>query len=141
VNGVHTEAQRTQRMARERDPVSPEVIGAAIAVHRALGPGLLESVYGACLSHELTKRRVPLERDVKVPVRYDGREMQVHFRLDLVVRGCLVLELKSVEHLLGVHQAQLITYLRLTGCTRGLLINFNVARLADGVVRVANRHP
>lgn len=120
--------------------MSHEVIGAAIAVHRALGPGLLESVYGACLSHELSKRGVPFETDVKVRVIYDGREMPVHFRIDLLVRRCLVIELKCVERVLGVHQAQSITYLRLTGCTRGLLINFNVARLADGIVRVANRY-
>ena len=121
-----------------RDPLSHAVIGAAIEVHRGLGPGLLESVYETCLAHELRKRAVRFERAVQLPVYYDGLSMDTHFRLDLVVDGRLVVELKSVERLLPVHRAQLLTYLRLGGFRNGLLLNFNVPRLTDGVVRIAN---
>ena len=120
------------------DPLSHLVIGAAIEVHRGLGPGLLESVYETCLAHELRKRSVRFDRAVQLPVIYDGRRMEAHFRLDLVVDATLVVELKSVERLLPVHRAQLLTYLRLGGFKRGLLINFNVDRLIDGVKRLAN---
>jgi GxxExxY protein len=123
---------------RARDPVSHVVIGAAIAVHRGLGPGLLESVYESCLSHEFRKRGIRFERAVHLPVRYDGIPMDNFFRLDLVVEYTLVVELKSVSELLPVHRAQLLTYLRLGGFPRGLLINFNVRRLAEGIVRMAN---
>jgi len=120
----------------ERDVLSHSVLGAAIEVHRALGPGLLESVYSACLVHELRRRGVPFERQVKVPVVYMGELMGDHFRLDILVAGALVVELKSVDQLLEIHRAQLITYLKLTGLHRGLLINFNVLRLMNGVIRV-----
>jgi len=120
----------------ERDSVSHEVLGAAIAVHRALGPGLLESVYQLCLVHELAARGLEVRRDVRVPICYDGVELDAHFRLDLLVAGELVVELKSVERVIPVHTAQLLTYLKLTGHRRGLLINFNVTRLMDGVSRV-----
>jgi GxxExxY protein len=119
-----------------RDQVSHAVIGAAIAVHRELGPGLLESVYSACLCHELRRRRVPFARQVRVPVRYAGELVDAFFRLDLLVDGQLIVELKSVDLLLEVHRAQLITYLKLTGIRRGLLINFNVLRLTEGISRL-----
>lgn len=105
-------------------------------MHRALGPGLLESVYQCCLVHELSTRGISVQRDVRVPIVYDGQELDAHFRLDLLVADALVLELKSVENTLPVHTAQLLTYLKLTGHRRGLLINFNVPRLMDGVTRV-----
>ena len=120
----------------ERDAVSGEVIGAAIAVHRALGPGLLESVYQCCLVHELSTRGIQVQRDVRVPICYAGVELEAHFRLDLLVAGDLIVELKSVERVLPVHTAQLLTYLKLTGHRRGLLLNFNVPRLMDGVTRI-----
>ena len=120
----------------ERDRLSHAVLGAAIAVHRTLGPGLLESVYAACLCHELRARAVPFERQVKVPVVYEGELMDAHFRVDLLVDSQLIVELKAVEAVLDVHRAQLITYLKLAGITRGLLINFNVLRLMDGVTRL-----
>ncbi len=120
----------------ERDAVSHSVLGAAIAVHRGLGPGLLESVYQCCLAHELSVRGVAFEQDVRVPVVYGGVALDAHFRLDLLVAHELVVELKSVEKLLPVHTAQLLTYLKLTGHRRGLLVNFNVSRLMDGVTRV-----
>lgn len=121
----------------ERDPLSHAVIGAALAVHRELGPGLLESVYEVCLTHELTIRGVPFETGLRVPVIYAGVRLRSFFRLDLLVAGRLVVELKSVAHVLPVHTAQLITYLKLTGHRHGLLINFNVPRLIDGITRLA----
>jgi GxxExxY protein len=120
-----------------RDPDSELVIGAAIAVHRALGPGLLESVYDSCLRYELRGRGVVFEAGVKVPVRYNGVAMDVHYRLDLLVAGRLVVELKSVDQVHPIHLAQLITYLRLGHFKHGLLINFNVRKLVDGVTRIA----
>jgi GxxExxY protein len=121
----------------ERDPLSHAVIGAALAVHRELGPGLLESVYEVCLAHELTTRGVPFETGVRVPVVYSGVRLRAFFRIDVLVGGRLVVELKSVEQVLPVHKAQLITYLKLTGHRHGLLINFNVPRLMDGITRLA----
>ena len=121
-----------------RDPVSYLVIGAAMAVHRSLGPGLLESVYETCLAHELRKRGVRFERAVRLPVIYDGLVMETYFRLDLVVESSHVVELKSVADLQPVHRAQLLSYLRLGRYPCGLLINFNVRRLAEGIVRLVN---
>lgn len=134
----HRGTEDTEVDEARRDPLSHAVIGAAIEVHRGLGPGLLESVYETCLAHELRKRSVQFERAVQLPVYYDGLPMDTHFRLDLVVDRRLVVELKSVERLLPVHRAQLLTYLRLGGFRRGLLLNFNVSRLPGGVVRIAN---
>jgi GxxExxY protein len=118
-----------------------EVIGAAIAVHRALGPGLLESAYAICLAHELKLRGITVEREVRVPVVYRGVRLRSAYRIDLLVEGRLVVELKAVDALLPIHKAQLISYLRLTCCPLGLLINFNVETVARGLVRVANTKP
>lgn len=120
----------------ERDPLSHAVLGAALAVHRAMGPGLLESVYQACLAHELRRRGVPFRAAVEVPLRYGSELLDAKLRLDVLVHEQLVLELKSVEKLAPIHSAQLLTYLKLTGHRTGLLINFNVLRLKDGVVRL-----
>jgi GxxExxY protein len=114
------------------------VIGAAIAVHRALGPGLLESIYAQCLQIELDKAGVQFESEVLVPVKYDGVCLRTHLRLDLLVERRLVVELKSVPEILPLHRAQLLSYLRITGNPLGLLINFNVEYLVRGVRRVIN---
>lgn len=119
----------------EDDPLTRAVIGAAIEVHRALGPGLLESVYHRCLCHELTLRGIPHRSPVRLPVRYKGVDLGDDLIMDVVVDDRLVLELKSVDHLEGVHEAQLLTYLRLSGHRLGLLMNFNVRFLKDGVRR------
>lgn len=121
---------------RPNDDVSEAVIGAAIAVHRALGPGLLESAYEECLCHELTARDVGYDRQVAVPVTYRGAVIDAAYRLDLVVENHLVVELKAVEEVLPVHLAQLRTYLRVTTYRAGLLINFNVPILRHGLRRV-----
>jgi GxxExxY protein len=119
----------------EDDPLTRGVIGAAIEVHRILGPGLLESVYHRCLCHELEIRGIPCRSGVRLPVRYKGLDLGDELVLDVVVDDRLVLELKAVDHLEGVHEAQLLTYLRLSGHRLGLLMNFNVRFLKDGIRR------
>jgi GxxExxY protein len=111
------------------------VVDSALTVHRALGPGLLESVYEACLAYELTKRGYSCERQLVVAIEYDGVKLDDGLRLDLLVEKCVVVELKAVETLLPLHDAQLLTYLKLTGHRLGLLINFNVPLLKDGIRR------
>ena len=116
--------------------LTEQVIGAAIEVHRALGPGLLESAYEACLAHELTERGFRHERQVPLPVRYKGVELDCGYRLDLVVEGAVIVELKAAKALEPIHTAQLLTYLRLSGLRVGLLLNFNVPVLKQGIMRV-----
>ena len=118
--------------------VTREIIGAAIAVHRELGPGLLESAYEACLAYELTQRGLRVEQQMPLPVVYREVRLECGYRLDLVVEDIVIVELKSVEKLTRVHQAQVLSYLRLANCPVGLLINFNVKILVDGVQRLAN---
>ena len=113
-----------------------EVIGAAIEVHRNLGPGLLESVYEACLCRELTCRGISHTRQVALPVTYKGEAVDAQLRLDIVVETRVIVEVKSVEQILPIHIAQLLTYLRLSGMKVGLLLNFNVLRMTDGIRRV-----
>lgn len=110
----------------------------ALTVHRRLGPGLLESAYEECLAYELTKAGLYVERQKGLPLVYDKIKLDVGYRLDLLVEYKVIIELKAVERLTDVHVAQLITYLKLSNCKLGLLINFNVALLKDGVRRLAN---
>jgi GxxExxY protein len=117
------------------------VVDAAIAVHRALGPGLLETVYETILMHELTKRGLSVERQIPVSIEYDGIEFDEGFRADLIVEGKVILELKSVERIAATHKKQIQTYLRLTGCKLGFLLNFGEALMKDGIVRAVNRLP
>jgi GxxExxY protein len=118
------------------DPeVTRSVIGAAIEVHRQLGPGLLESAYEQCLAHELQLRQVPFEREVMIPLEYKGMKLGCGYRVDLVVAGCVAVELKTVTLIEPVHEAQLLTYMRLGGWQVGLLINFNVRLLKNGIHR------
>jgi GxxExxY protein len=118
--------------------VTSEIIGAAIEVHRVLGPGLLESTYMPCLEHELGIRKLRFVTGRGVPIVYKGMALHTAYRIDLMVEDLVVVELKSVERVLPVHDAQLLTYLRLTGCPAGLRINFNVPKLIDGVKRMIN---
>jgi len=118
------------------EELTESVIGAAIEVHRALGPGLLESAYEECLCHELNLRGILFKRQVPLPVRYKGVNLDCGYRLDVVVDDKLVLELKCLEHILPVHDAQLLTYLKISGKRVGLILNFHVATLArGGIVR------
>jgi len=113
-----------------------KIIGAAIEVHRELGPGLLESAYQICLARELTLRKVPYEQEKPLPVEYKGVRLDCGYRLDFIVAGKVVVELKAVEKPHPIHEAQLLTYLKLTGCKVGLLINFNVPVLKNGIKRL-----
>jgi len=122
----------------ELNALTEQVIGICIDIHRAIGPGLMESSYGACFAFDLDEAGLKYEREVPVPVVYKGVRLDCGYRLDFVVEGVLVVELKAVEKLLPVHKAQLLTYLRLTGLPVGLLINFNVPVLKDGIVRMRN---
>jgi GxxExxY protein len=117
------------------DPLTYQIIGAAIMVHRVLGPGLLESVYEECLAYELNNRSLPFERQKPIPVIYGEVRLECGFRIDLLVNDEVVVELKTVENVLPIHEAQILTYLRLSGCRKGLLINFNVPMLVDGIKR------
>lgn len=120
----------------EEDRLSHEIIGAAIEVHRQLGPGLLESAYETCLAHELSLRSIAFEKQKPLPVLYKGIKLDAGYRLDLLVENRVVVEVKSVEQLNNVHKAQLLSYLRL-GCWKlGLLMNFNVERMRQGIRRV-----
>jgi GxxExxY protein len=119
--------------------VTQSVIGAAVEVHRALGPGLLERVYEECLCHELGLRNIAYERQRQLPVQYKGQAIDCSYRIDVLVSKLVVVEIKAVESLLPIHEAQLLTYLRLGGWQAGLLLNFNVPSLRLGIKRLVHR--
>ena len=119
----------------EFDESSKAVLGYALEVHRGLGPGLLESAYEECLAHELSCAKLPFQRQVELPVECKGVRLDCGYRIDLLVDGKLVVELKSVEQLLPIHEAQILTYMRLARIPIGLLINFNVRLLKQGIKR------
>jgi len=119
----------------EFDELSRSVIGCAIEVHRTLGPGLLESTYRQCLAYEFSQRQIPFQMELALPVRYKDVLLDCGYRIDLVVSGNLIVEVKCVETLLPIHQAQILTYMRLTKIPIGLLINFNVTKLQNGIKR------
>ena len=120
----------------QRDPLTEKVIGAAIEVHRVLGPGLLESAYEECLCWELDQRGVSFRRQVPLPIAYKGIKLDADYRVDLVVADELIVELKTVDIILPVHEAQLLTYLRLSSLRKGLLLNFHTAVLKQGIKRM-----
>jgi GxxExxY protein len=120
----------------EVDRIAKIVVDAAYTIHRSLGPGLLESVYEACMAHELRKRGMIFQTQVSLPIVYDGEKLDVGLRLDLLVGDCLIVELKAVEKAIPLYDAQLLTYLKLTGYRLGLLINFNVPVIKDGIRRI-----
>ena len=116
--------------------LTKRIIGAAIEVHKAIGPGLLESAYQTCLAQEFRLRSIAFETEKPVPIIYKGIQLDCGYRLDFLVENKIIVEIKSVEGLLPIHEAQLLTYLRLTGCKIGLLINFNVPILKNGIKRI-----
>jgi len=118
--------------------LSGKVIGAAMEVHRHLGPGLLESVYEQCLCEELQLRKIAYERQKNLPVEYKKRKLDCGYRLDVVVEGMIIVELKSCEKIEEIHKAQLLTYLKLSGLKLGLIFNFNVPVLKEGIIRMVN---
>lgn len=121
--------------------ITEAIIGAAIEVHRALGPGLLESAYEACMAFEVAQRGLRVEEPKPLPVVYREVRLDCGYRLDLLVEEAFIVEIKAVERLMPIHQAQLLSYLKLSGCKVGLLINFNVEILKYGVRRVVNDFP
>jgi GxxExxY protein len=124
----------------EINKLTGQVIGSAIEVHKAIGPGLLESTYEECLCHELKLRQIPFKRQVSLPIKYKGVNLDCGYRMDLVVESAIILELKSCESIDPIHKAQLLTYLKLSGLSVGLLMNFNVTVMKDGIIRVVNEY-
>jgi GxxExxY protein len=122
----------------DENAIGEKVLGCALKVHRALGPGLLENAYEACLHHELTKSGLSCKRQLAMPVRYDGVHVDLGYRLDLLVQERVVVEIKAIERLLEVHRAQVISYLRLGDYRLGYVLNFNVASLKNGIWRIVN---
>jgi GxxExxY protein len=120
--------------------ITENIIGAAIAVHKELGPGLLESTYEACLIHELKERKLRLIRQKNLPVQYKGIKLDSGYRIDLLVEDQVIVEIKAAERIMPVHEAQLLSYLKLSACKVGLLINFNVKVLKNGIRRVVYRY-
>ena len=128
---------RIETIPERTNNIASAIVDAAFAVHKALGPGLLESIYEVCLLHELEKRGLNAARQVSLPVVYDDVRLDAGLRLDLVVENQVVVELKAVEMLLPVHKAQVLTYLKLSGHRLGLLVNFNTALIKQGIQRIA----
>jgi GxxExxY protein len=120
----------------EINQLTSTIIGAAVEVHKALGPGLLESVYEECLCHELGLRQMSFERQKPLPIIYKGKTLDCGYRLDVVVEDTVILELKSCERIEPIHKAQLLTYLKISGLDIGLLMNFNVPLMKDGIIRM-----
>jgi GxxExxY protein len=125
----------------EYDKITGAIIEAAINIHRLLGPGLLESTYESCLVFELMEKGFKIEQQKKLPVVYRGVKLECGYRLDLLVEDLVIVEVKSVERIIPVHKAQMLSYLKLTNCCVGLLINFNVSVLKDGLCRMVNNFP
>lgn len=136
--GPQSNHGKNQPIPQRTNDLSREAVDAAFSVHTKLGPGLLESVYHTCMIHELRKWGLRVESEVAVPIRYDDLQIDAGLRLDVLVEDQLVLELKAVEEILPVHKSQTLTYLRLTGRRLGLLINFNVPLIKDGIQRIVN---
>ena len=127
---------RFEPIPHVQDRIAAQVVDAAYHVHKQLGPGLVEEVYEICMCYEMKKRGLSFKRQVPVPVVYDGIKLDVRLRLDMVVADCVIVELKAVEKVNPVFEAQLLTYLKLSNRRLGLLINFNVSRIKDGIQRV-----
>ena len=133
-----TERYARHELIEESNRLSQLIVGAAIEVHRCLGPGLLESAYQDCLCRELHLREIPYERQVPLPLEYKGLRIENSYRLDLVASGLVIVELKSIEGIHPIHEAQLLTYLRLSGLWLGLLFNFHVPILKNGIRRIVH---
>ena len=118
------------------EAIATIIVDAVIAVHRVLGPGLLESAYQRCLIYELRKRGLRVEWEVSLPLKYDGQLIDAGYRIDIMVEGCIILENKVVERILPIHEAQLLTYLKLSGIKLGFILNWNVKLMKDGIKRM-----
>jgi GxxExxY protein len=143
-NWFTTKTLRTQRekaMDRSKEqiePIAQQLVDSMLKVHRALGPGLLESTYPACLTHALHCRGIEVVCEVALPIRYGAIEIEAGYRIDMLVAGCIIIENKAVQELLPVHEAQLLTYLKLSGHRLGFLVNWNVPLIKDGIQRMVN---
>jgi len=136
--GEQSESKDTESTEEfENNSLTDAIIGAAISVHRELGPGLLESTYEKCLAFELTQSGLQIVAQKEIPIKYKGQSIESGFRADLIVENKVLIELKSVDQLIPVHTAQVLTYLKLTGLRTGLLINFNVQLLKNGIKRLS----
>ena len=131
-------AENAEGAEKRENQISGVILDAAIAVHMALGPGLLESAYQACLAYELTSRGLRLQTQVPLPIKYRGVCVDAAYRIDLIAEDLVIIEIKAVERLLPIHEAQLLSYLKLSDTHLGLLINFHVLRLKDGYKRIVN---
>lgn len=131
-------AAAPQQITPQINQITRQIIGAAMRVHTALGPGLLESAYRACLIHELRKRGFKVASEVGLPVIYLGEKIDLGYRIDLIVADCVIVEIKCVEAINPAHKAQLLSYMRLSGRQIGLLINFHVEHLKDGIKRMVD---
>jgi GxxExxY protein len=123
----------------EIELVATQLVDSMLAVHRELGPGLLESTYQACLAYELRERGIEVRCEVELPVKYRGLEIEAGYRIDMLVADCIVIENKSVQALVPIHEAQLLTYMKLSGCRLGFLVNWNVPLIKDGIKRIVNK--
>jgi GxxExxY protein len=126
------------RSREEIESLAKVIVDAIVKVHRALGPGLLESAYQACLTHELRNRQIDVRCEAEMPVHYDGIEIEAGYRVDMLVQNCILIENKSVQGLAPIHEAQLLTYLKLSGHRLGFLVNWNVSLIKDGIKRMVN---
>jgi GxxExxY protein len=127
-------------MNDEIETVASTIVDSAVKVRTALGPGLLESAYQRCMMHELQKRGLEMESEICLPIQYDGIQIESGFRIDLRVAGIIIVENKAVDQILPIHQAQLLTYLKLSGCSLGFLLNWKVKRIKDGIQRMVWGH-
>jgi GxxExxY protein len=123
-------------LSSEHDEIARQIVDSALSVHKALGPGLLESVYEQCLAYELRSRSLRVASQIPLPVHYREVQIEIGFRIDMVVNDLVLIEVKAVERILAVHEAQLLTYLKLSGKPLGLLVNFNVPVIKDGIRRL-----
>jgi len=123
----------------EIELVATQLVDSMLAVHRELGPGLLESTYQACLAYELRDRGIEVRCEVELPVKYKGLDIEAGYRIDMLVADCIVIENKSVQALVPIHEAQLLTYMKLSGCRLGFLVNWNVPLIKDGIKRIVNK--
>jgi GxxExxY protein len=125
----------------EQEEIARQIVDSAVKIHRTIGPGLLESVYQACMTYELHKRGLHVLTEVPQPLHYEKLHVEAGYRIDMLVEDCVIIENKTVDQLLPIHFSQLLTYLRLWGCTLGFLINWKVTLMKDGIRRVVNNHP
>jgi GxxExxY protein len=136
---IRTPLENTDQEKMNIEEIAKEIVDSAIKVHRALGPGLLESAYQCCLTYELRKRKIRVECELILPIIYDGQKIDTGYRMDMIVEGGIIVENKAVDQLLPIHEAQLLTYMKLSSCQIGFLLNWNVKLMKNGIKRMINQ--